>query len=139
MSDQTNDVQKTKMDEMTEDFVALAELTKYPPFSVESDLRGVLFNMMKEFEDFANDRKPYDSFEAFQNSLEEQFTNARAWSGIYPDYKQAATEYFTRLAKRIKPKAEDEEISKMVGVFISRDWQNPPSGKITPWGVLDQQ
>lgn len=139
MSDQTDNLEKTEMDEMTEDFVAVSEMTKYPPFTVDSDLRGVLFGLMKEFENFANDRKPYDSFKAFQDYYEEQFLSARAWSQLYPDPRKAAEEHFLRLAKKIKPKYDDEQIKKMASMLMSRDWQVPPSGKITPWGVLDEQ
>lgn len=88
-------------EELLLDYRAVAEESKYPPFSVPTNQKenDFLLNLSKEYESFVSGEKPYDSFAKIQEDYSEELIESRAWRSVAYSPEEAAKEVIRRSLK----------------------------------------
>lgn len=125
-------------EELLLDYRAVAEESKYPPFSVPTNQKenDFLFNLSKEYDSFVSRDKPYDSFAKIQEDYSEELIESRAWRSLAYSPQEAAREVIRRslkdegypdaVAKGLLDLRYDQQ-AKVVQMFTD---------DLTPWEVL---
>lgn len=98
IEEEASTVRQMQAEEFLEDFYPISEEAKYPPFSVPTNEKESAFMtvLSREFSDFVNGAKPYDSYEAFLEAYASELVESRAWRSLGYSPEQAATEVSTK-------------------------------------------
>lgn len=138
MSDSVNQLTPLEVSEYVDEYSAVAEIAKYPPFSLPRSPREseFLLDLSREFDAFVNGDKPYDSYQSVLDEYEPELVRARAWKSLGYDPVRATREAIkkeleeTGLDPKHMPYRTDNVFDSQAKVFVIF------AEKIVPWEFL---
>ena len=84
MSNSQQEIMETERDEYLAEFSRLAEMAKYPPFSMPRNTKdsNFLAALSREFDSFVNREKAYNSFDDVMDEYAEEAMLAMSWMAL---------------------------------------------------------
>lgn len=124
VAETTEDIARLETEEYALEFSRIAEMAKYPPFSLPQNLREseFLVNLSKEYDLFVNGEKPYNSFDDVLVDYAEEVNLAMSWMALGYSPVEAAFEHAKRgmsFSSGSRPEDIDRAAKTMVQMSIT--------------------
>jgi hypothetical protein len=139
VADERNEIREIELDEYVTEFSRIAEMAKYPPFSLPDNRKDsdFLVNLSKEYDLFASGEKPYNSFDDVLADYAEETNLALSWMSLGYSPIEAAFQY----TKRNIPMSADatpENIDKTAKAIVEMSIATAALSEeeIVPWGFM---